>query len=83
MHCREWIEPKNYWKMFEITKKIENSSKKYFNQLSGARSTQKLLKIHNICHVVPAKRPAKMLKDWMFLIYKDIVWIYAHICEQL
>ena len=22
-------------------------------------------------------------KKWMFFIYKDIIWIYANICEQL
>ena len=34
-------------KGFKLTKKVENSPKKYFEQLSGARSTQKLVKIHN------------------------------------
>ena len=33
--------------MSKYNKKVENGSKKYFNQLSGAHSTQNLVKIHN------------------------------------
>ena len=36
--------PKNIW---TSTKKVENGQKKDYNQLSGAHSTQKLVKIHN------------------------------------
>ena len=34
---------------FKSTKKVENCWKKYFDQLSGAASTWKLVKIHNKC----------------------------------
>ena len=34
-------------KGLKLTKKVENGWKKYFDQLLGARSTQKLVKIHN------------------------------------
>ena len=32
----------------KMNKKVKDDSKKYFNQLSGACSTQKLVEIHNI-----------------------------------
>ena len=34
-------------KGLKLTKKVENGSKKYFEQLSGARITQKLVEMHN------------------------------------
>ena len=34
-------------KGLKLLKKVENGSKKYFDQLSSACSTQKLIKIHN------------------------------------
>ena len=40
-----WKINKNW--ALEITKKVENSPKRYFNQLSGARSTGKLVKMNN------------------------------------
>ena len=45
--CFFLISAKNSLKMFEITKKVEHGPKKYFNQLLGAHSTQKLVEIHN------------------------------------
>ena len=40
------------------TKKVENGLNKYFDQLSGAGSTRKLIKIHN-----SLKRPKKKLLE--------------------
>ena len=47
-HIFSWFQTWNHWKRFKI-KNFKNGSKKYFNQLSGARSTQKLVEIHNSC----------------------------------
>ena len=41
----------------KIKKKVENGQKKCFDQLSGARSTQKLVKIHNTYIPIKVKRP--------------------------
>ena len=42
-----WFQPWNHWKNFEMCKKDEKWLKKCFDQLLGACSTQKLVKIHN------------------------------------
>ena len=42
-----WFQPWNQWKRIEMNKIVENGFKKCFNQLSGAASTWKLVKIHN------------------------------------
>ena len=36
----------------KLLKKVENRSKKYFDQLSGAHSTQKMVEIHNTQYLV-------------------------------
>ena len=36
----------------KATKKVENVWKKYFNQLKGARSNQKLVEKHNTAHII-------------------------------
>ena len=44
-----WLQPWNHRKRFEWTKKVKNGWKKCFWQLLSARSTQKLVEIHNKC----------------------------------
>ena len=43
------IQAWNHRKRFKRTKKVEKGWKKKFDQLLGARSTQKLVEIYNIC----------------------------------
>ena len=40
----------------KLTKKVENSQKKYFEELSGARSTRKLIEIHNRCLLLRSEK---------------------------
>ena len=45
--CFYWFQPWNHWKWFEMNKKGWQTAEKCFDQLLGARSTHKLVEIHN------------------------------------
>ena len=52
-------------KVLKWTKKVENRSKKYFKQLSGARSTRKLVRIHIMLLSEKESYTKSVLLSWM------------------
>ena len=87
---KSWSKPFFQWKSYEMKKKVEDQLKKGFDQLLGARSTRKLVEIHNSRQSLLHGSKTKMNKnlnsnnvDWMRL---DIYFIHCclhHIIQYM
>ena len=70
-----WLLVRKHKKPLKTRKKLKNSSKKYFNQLSGACCTQKIVEIHkNLCFCITT---AQRKVSHIFVAHFWIVWQIA------
>ena len=80
-----WFQAWNHWKRYKIKKRLKMAEKNQFDQLSGLHSTQKLVKIHNICafqihrlqwayDTLWSMQPWHTVKGWCFGSISSSIW---------
>ena len=65
-------------KSFKWTKKVENSLKNCFNQLSDALNNQKLVKIH-----INSKRTVESIPSFSYIFCVYIIFTYSNVYLRL